>query len=89
MEINFNTGVNWAAAASRSTESQSVAATGAKTQEVRTERDKGVSEADILRGSEPTAEVPEAALRRDDDLGKLINSIFNMPAPPMPDFSKI
>lgn len=89
MEINFNTGVNWAAAASRSTEVRATGDTAGKAAAGKAELDKGVSEADILRGSEPTAEVPAAALKRDDDLGKLVNSIFNMPAPPMPDFSKI
>ena len=37
-----------------------------------------------LASAEPTAEVPESALMRDDDLGKLVNSAFCLPAPPMP-----
>ncbi len=37
-----------------------------------------------LSSAEPTAEVPESALTRDDDLGKLINSAFCLSAPPMP-----
>lgn len=42
---------------------------------------------DPLQGSEPTADVPDAALSRDDDLGKLVNSVFNLPPPPMPAFA--
>ena len=42
---------------------------------------------DPLQGSEPTADIPEAALSRDDDLGKLVNSVFNLPPPPMPSFA--
>ena len=42
---------------------------------------------DPVKGSEPTADVPDAALNRDDDLGKLVNSAFSLQPPPMPDFS--
>ena len=42
---------------------------------------------DPLQGSEPTADIPDAALSRDDDLGKLVNSVFNLPPPPMPSFA--
>lgn len=41
---------------------------------------------DLLSGSEPVADVPEAALARDDGLGKLVSAVFNLQAPPMPDF---
>ena len=41
---------------------------------------------DVLRGSEPVADVPAGALVRDDDLGRLVSSAFNLPAPPMPAF---
>jgi len=44
---------------------------------------KGV---DALASAEPTAEVPESALTRDDALGKLVNSAFAFEAPPMPTF---
>ena len=37
-----------------------------------------------LASAEPTANVPESALTRDDELGKLVNSAFCLPAPPMP-----
>ena len=39
-----------------------------------------------LVSAEPVADVPEAALMRDDDLGKLVNSVFNLQPPPMPAF---
>ena len=31
-------------------------------------------------------DVPESALRRDDELGNLVNAAFSLPAPPMPKF---
>jgi len=37
--------------------------------------------------SEPVADVPDAALDRDDTLGKLMNAAFNLPPPPMPAFT--
>ena len=43
---------------------------------------------DPVKGSEPTAEVPEAALMRDDALGKLVGAAFNLAAPPMPAFTE-
>ena len=42
---------------------------------------------DALRSSEPVAEVPDAALSRDDAIGKLVTAAFNLPPPPMPAFS--
>ena len=42
---------------------------------------------DALQGSEPVAEIPDAALSRDDALGKLVGEAFNLPPPPMPDFA--
>ena len=36
--------------------------------------------------SEGLVEVPESALRRDDDLGRFIDPYFRQPAPPMPAF---
>jgi len=32
------------------------------------------------------AVIPESALSRDDDLGKLMDKAFNLPPPPMPNF---
>ena len=39
-----------------------------------------------LPSSEPVADVSDAALRRDDELGKLVNAAFNLPPPAMPSF---
>ena len=39
-----------------------------------------------ISSAEPTAKVPDAALSRDDDLGRFVNSAFNLPPPPMPNF---
>jgi len=40
-----------------------------------------------IASSEPVADIPDAALDRDDALGKLMNAAFNLPPPPMPAFS--
>ena len=45
---------------------------------------KGV---DALASAEPTADVPESELVRDDALGKLVNAAFVFQAPPMPSFA--
>ena len=37
-----------------------------------------------LASAEPVADVSDAALVRDDALGKLVNFAFNLPPPPMP-----
>lgn len=51
-----------------------------------------VTSADVRLGgiaaSEPTANVPDSALVRDDALGKLVDSAFSLPPPPMPAFSE-
>ena len=43
---------------------------------------------DPVKGSEPTTEVPESALMRDDALGKLVGAAFNLAPPPMPAFTE-
>lgn len=40
-----------------------------------------------LAAAEPVAEVPESALSRDDELGRIVNAAFSLPMPPMPSFS--
>ena len=42
--------------------------------------------ADSISGLDTAEEIPDAALRRDDALGRLIASVFTLPAPPMPAF---
>ena len=44
-------------------------------------------QSDGLASSEPVADVPDSALTRDDELGRLVNGAFNMPPPPMPTFA--
>ena len=39
-----------------------------------------------LAAAEPVADVPESALTRDDDLGRLVDRAFSFPPPPMPEF---
>ena len=40
-----------------------------------------------LPSAEPSiAEIPDAALTRDDPLGELMKTAFNLPPPPMPNF---
>lgn len=45
------------------------------------------SRADSVSGLDATEEISDAALRRDDALGRLLSSVFTLPAPPMPSFS--
>lgn len=40
-----------------------------------------------LASAEPVGKVPEEALSREDELGRLMNAAFNLPPPPMPSFS--
>lgn len=91
MEINFNSGVNWSNVDAHKVEGQAANATesAAKGAKVSTGASLNVrsSSVDVLKGSEPTAEVPESTLTRDDDLGKLLSSAFNLAPPPMPNFS--
>ena len=39
-----------------------------------------------LASAEPVADIPDAALSRDDALGKLVSAAFSLPPPPMPAF---
>ena len=48
----------------------------------------GAQSFDVIRGSEPIAEVPDSALTRDDELGRLVSSAFNFPPPAMPEFKE-
>jgi len=40
-----------------------------------------------LAGAEPVADVPDAALSRDDALGRMVKAAFGLPPPPMPAFA--
>ena len=48
----------------------------------------GAQSFDVIRGSEPIAEVPDSALTRDDELGRLVSSAFNFPPPAIPEFKE-
>ena len=41
---------------------------------------------DSISGLDAAEEISDAALRRDDALGKLFSAVFTLPAPPMPVF---
>ena len=50
--------------------------------------DIGLDAFNPVKDSEPVSEVPESALMRDDELGKLVSAAFSLPAPPMPSFAE-
>ena len=54
---------------------------------LRLSRQSSQSQPADLASSEPVVSVPSDALSRDDALGKLVNSVFNLPPPPMPAFT--
>ena len=90
MEISFNNSVPGGIGRMHETFDASSVDAGQKTQAA--SRDTNVkgaepSAVDVLQRSEPVSEVPEAALSRDDALGRLVNSAFSLPAPPMPEFT--
>ena len=47
----------------------------------------GLAPASSLDDLEAVPAEWDAALTRDDDLGQCMNAVFNLPAPPMPDFT--
>ena len=89
MEINLNS--NGFANVGLGTRTAGIDAT-AKVQDAKASNSlkvqaSGLNELDALQGSEPVADVPAGALSRDDALGKLVNSAFSLPPPPMPSFA--
>lgn len=46
-----------------------------------------ITNREAASGEISAASIPDAALARDDALGKLFSSAFTLPAPPMPEFS--
>lgn len=87
MEINLNSSVKWSNVETLNSESQSTKGVAeAKGANVAGNSSLGIqtSALDVLKGSEPVSEVPEGAIRRDDALGNLVNSAFNLAPPPMP-----
>ncbi len=46
-----------------------------------------ITQAESMSGDIEVSDLPADALDRNDSLGKLVSGVFNMPAPPMPDFN--
>ena len=57
-------------------------------QDIRTPANLTIQTATASPEDIAAAEIPDSALTRDDSLGKLVLSAFNLPPPPMPDFGK-
>ena len=86
MEINLNSGsVKWSEGQMVEDVKSSDIKVASDTRKT-TQVNFSTSTVDALNGSEPTADVPESALGRDDALGKLVNSAFNLAPPPPPKF---
>lgn len=86
MEINFGSNIGMV---NRDMFAQGVEAQGNAEKTVKAEANLKTSDArnlDALASSEPVAAVPDSALARDDALGKLMQTAFNLPPPPMPAF---
>ena len=84
LDFNFNIGRNPVAAgqAAASAAPQGLADKGA----LRGANGLTVTQAPAAPEDIAAAGIPESALTRDDDLGRLVSSAFALPAPPMPDF---
>lgn len=86
MEINF--GSNRLGGVSMDCDMSGVEAMKSMDQEATSSKVKvKTSTLDALKQSEPVTDVPDAALFRDDALGKLVSAAFNLAPPPMPDFA--
>ena len=48
-----------------------------------------ITQAAVAPGEIAAAGIDESSLTRDDALGRLVASAFNLPPPPMPDFAKL
>ncbi|MBR4674256.1 MAG: hypothetical protein IKP00_07310 [Victivallales bacterium] len=59
-----------------------------KSQEIAAEKPLlSITSKDVDEESSIGSDIPEAALSREDALGKLVSSAFNFPPPPMPNFN--
>lgn len=86
MEINFGSNIGMV---NRDMFAQGVEAQSAAAKTTKEEANLKTSDArnlDALASSEPVSAVPDSAIARDDDLGKLMQAAFNLPPPPMPAF---
>ena len=62
-------------------------ASSANSQTIQSNNHLTITNAVVSQEDIAAAQIPDAALSRDDALGKLIGSAFNLPPPPMPDFN--
>ena len=81
MNISFNPNVSKTAAPAATPD-----AAPAKSPAAPSALDLTVTQAPASPEDIAAATIPESALSRDDDLGRLVSSAFNLPAPPMPPF---
>jgi len=89
MEINLTNRMNADLGVGRDALSATTVAAGRETQETSraarpTSKVDVPERTDSLASAEPVMDIPDAAIVRDDALGKFVNSIFNLPPPPMP-----
>ena len=78
ISINRNLNIN----KSQFEQTESIAQQGAKTERPAL----SITHAQVSSEDAVGLHVPESALRRDDELGNLVNAAFTLPAPPMPKF---
>ena len=94
MDINLNNNGFGNVGMGRATMGANAVGPGAEAKDVDAARDakNAVTFTDArpaaLAAAEPLADVPDAALSRDDALGKLVSAAFNLPPPPMPSFTE-
>lgn len=89
MNLNLNINIDQLKSAFRSAETATPAPAGnAKSDALSALSGASLSITERIAAPEDVeaAAIPEDALRRDDDLGKLVSSVFNFPAPPPPPF---
>ena len=94
MEINFNNSANKTVGVRQETLgapqiSRLASESAGVSQSSATESTKlfTITEATVSPEDIAAAEIPAAALSRDDALGRLVGEAFNLPPPPMPDFA--
>ena len=89
MEINLTNRMNTDLGIGRDSLSATTVNAGRETQEA-SRASRPTSGIDVparidgLAAAEPVMDIPDAAIVRDDALGKFVNSVFNLPPPPMP-----
>ncbi len=86
MDVSFsNIGARTSTTVSVEAGTKTSKAGGANAQSLKVANDD-VSAFDISNLSEPVLDIPDAALLRDDNIGHLVTSAFNLPPPSMPIF---